>query len=159
MWKHIHDIFVNEGATNVRWLWCPNEDDDPPSVPYESYYPGDEYVDYLCYDSYNWGTTQSYTTWKTPTETFGPTYNALTKVFNKPIIIGETGCAEQGGDKAVWIRDAFLTDIPQKFPRIIGVLVFSNNQDGSNWSVNTSEASLNVFKEVMKSPIWQYRLP
>src|SRR5207302_1992235 len=23
-WRHIHDIFVAAGATNVAWVWCPN---------------------------------------------------------------------------------------------------------------------------------------
>ena len=23
-WRHVHDIFVDQGATNVTWVWCPN---------------------------------------------------------------------------------------------------------------------------------------
>ena len=23
MWRHVHDIFTAEGATNVKWVWCP----------------------------------------------------------------------------------------------------------------------------------------
>ena len=75
------------------------------------------------------------------------------------MIIGETGISELGGDKAAWIRSAFLTDIPQQFPRIIGALYFSNDQDGSNWRVNTSPESLAAFKAVVASPNYQGRLP
>jgi hypothetical protein len=28
-YKHIHDIFVADGATNVVWAWCPNVTDEP----------------------------------------------------------------------------------------------------------------------------------
>lgn len=159
MWKHIHDIFVQEGATNVKWFWCPNEDGENPNVPYSSYYPGDNYVDYIGFDAYNWGTTQSWSSWRTPVQVYGPTYNALTKLTDKPLIIGETGSVEQGGDKAAWIRQAFLTDIPQNFPRIISVWYFNEVITANNWVVNTSQSSLDAFKEVISSPMWNYRLP
>jgi hypothetical protein len=25
-WRHVHDIFQSVGATNVKWVWCPNID-------------------------------------------------------------------------------------------------------------------------------------
>src|SRR4051794_20486250 len=56
-WRHIHDIFVARGATNVVWAWCPNNEDDPGSPPAMNYYPGDQYVDWTGIDGYNWGTS------------------------------------------------------------------------------------------------------
>ena len=159
MWKRLHDIFLRNGAVKVRWFWCPAEEGEWPQTPYASYYPGDAYVDYIGFDAYNWGTTQPWSKWRSPTETYGPTYRALARLTDKPMIIGETGSSELGGDKAAWIRSAFLTDIPQQFPRIIGVLYFSNDQDGSNWRVNTSPESLAAFEAVVASPNYQGRLP
>ena len=28
MWRHVHDLFVAAGATNVSWHWCPNVDQE-----------------------------------------------------------------------------------------------------------------------------------
>ncbi len=47
-WRHIHDLFVQNGATNVQWVWAPN-------IWYQvslatdgrAYYPGDGYVDWV----------------------------------------------------------------------------------------------------------------
>ena len=55
-WRHIHDVFAEEGASNVQWVWCPNATafriEDDRNAP--AYYPGDDYVDWICADGYNW---------------------------------------------------------------------------------------------------------
>ena len=58
-WKHVHAIFVRNGATNVRWVWNPNTMGATTAATYLplywSLYPGDEYVDWLGLDIYNTG--------------------------------------------------------------------------------------------------------
>jgi len=55
-YRHVHDLFVAQGATKVLWVWCINVD----SVPSETWnqpsalYPGDAYVDWIGLDG--WGT-------------------------------------------------------------------------------------------------------
>lgn len=46
-WRHIHDLFQEEGATNVVWVWSPNVVNPVPSVKLEPYWPGDAYVDWV----------------------------------------------------------------------------------------------------------------
>ena len=56
-YRHIHDIFVAQGATNVVWAWCPNVTDiHGGNKNTMDYYPGDAYVDWTGVDGYNWGT-------------------------------------------------------------------------------------------------------
>lgn len=157
MWRRLHNIFDEEGATNVLWFWCPNE--GGPAIPFVRYYPGDAYVDYIGFDTYNWGTQNAGYVWEAAAENIGPIYEQLTELAAKPIIIGEIGSSEIGGNKAAWIKRTFLQDIPEQFPRIVAVLYFNNNQDGEDWRVNTSIASLNAFKEVISSSVWSYSLP
>ena len=45
-WRRIVDIFNRNGATNVAWVWSPNVP-DVGGVSYQSYYPGDNYVDWV----------------------------------------------------------------------------------------------------------------
>ena len=52
-WRHLHDTFVERGATNVQWDWVANADDAPTTNTMESYWPGAEYVDVLGLDGYN----------------------------------------------------------------------------------------------------------
>ena len=48
-WRHVHDIFVKEGASNVGWVWAPNFQSHPtePWNDLRNYYPGDAYVDWV----------------------------------------------------------------------------------------------------------------
>jgi hypothetical protein len=50
-WKHIVDIFRSEGVTNVQWVWNPNCVDIGPHH-WTEYYPGDDYVDWVGIDLY-----------------------------------------------------------------------------------------------------------
>ena len=40
-WRHVHDIFTEVGATNAKWVWCPNVDPDHRFRSLSSVYPGD----------------------------------------------------------------------------------------------------------------------
>ena len=152
-WRHIHDIFQQEGATNVRWVWAPNYAFSG-TTPFAELYPGDAYVDWVGIDGYNWGGSG----WTSFADVFGPSYRTLAQMTNKPMMIAETASAEAGGDKAAWIRQAFLKDVPYNFPRIKAVLWFSINLE-RDWRVSSSPASLTAYKEVVSSPLYQGRLP
>src|SRR5205823_6909101 len=95
MWRHVHDVFVEEGATNVRWVWSPNVD-YPGATPFEAMYPGDDYVDWVALDGYNWGGSNGYTPWRSFTGVFGASYFRLARLTTKPLMIAEVGCVEVG---------------------------------------------------------------
>jgi beta-mannanase len=156
-WRHIHSIFQQEGATNVRWVWSPNVATGS-STPFAEVYPGDAYVDWVALDGYNWGTTQSWSNWQSLASVFGPSYDALVKMTNKPMMIAETASAEAGGDKAAWIRQGLLSDLPTRFPRVRAVIWFDLNKE-TDWRVNSSPTALAAYKEVATSPTYQGRLP
>jgi len=63
VWRRLHDIFTQEGATGVRWMWSPNAG-LPSSPRLEQWYPGDEYVDLIGVDGYNWGTSRDSSGWR-----------------------------------------------------------------------------------------------
>jgi len=85
-YRHIHDIFVAAGATNVIWAWCPNVTDIHGGNKHTmEYYPGDAYVDWTGVDGYNWGTTNG--GWQTFQQVFREIYPLLA-ARKKPIMIG-----------------------------------------------------------------------
>lgn len=151
-WRHVVSIFRQEGATNVKWVWSPNIDYG--NYPFAQYFPGDEWVDYVALDGYNWGTGGvGVNKWQSLYEVFAPSYAKLTQMSTKPVMIAETSSSESGGDKAAWIRQGFLRTIPEKFPRVAAVVWFDRNQE-QDWRVNSSSASLAAYREVASSKIY-----
>jgi hypothetical protein len=53
-WRHVHDLFLGEGADKLVWIFCPNAETFPPedwNRPF-AYFPGTDYVDMVSVDSY-----------------------------------------------------------------------------------------------------------
>lgn len=161
-WRHVHDIFVAEGATNVKFVWCPNiESVDSnhslhnPSNTISSYWPGEDYVDLIALDGYNFGTADD-GKWRSFSTLFSAPYAEVTQLSGgKPILVAETSCATTGGDKAAWIRNAFAV-APTSFPRIVGIGWFDTNAD-RDWRVDSSPATLQAFKDATRNSTWSDR--
>ncbi|RJQ45057.1 MAG: hypothetical protein C4534_05615 [Gaiellales bacterium] len=152
-WRRIHDIFEQEGATNVSWVWAPNRDGSVADAvsTFDLYYPGDRYVDYIGLCGYNWGTLYNYSWWKSSWQSFeqvfADSYDVMTSRTSKPVIITETASPEVGGSKAQWITDAF-TALPARFPRV-RVITWFNIQKETDWRVQSSASSLLAFRQQM----------
>lgn len=120
-WQHVRDIFTSVGATNVQFVWCANSlhaGSGVPTTAITSCYPGDNYVDWLGFDAYNFGSYGSQG-WQTVENCLTNTYNALGALnASKPIMLAEVGCAEDPpNDKAAWIRHLFGV-LSANYPRI-----------------------------------------
>jgi beta-mannanase len=162
-WRRVHNIFEEEGATNVRWVWSPNVwgPNVGNSTPPAKLYPGGAYVDWVGLDGYNWGTSQPGNSWQTFSGIFGHSYDKLARMTKKPMMISETASAELGGAKAAWIRQGLLVQVPKRFPRIKAVIWFHRNNVAygqADWRVNSSKAALKAYREVVASPLYQGRL-
>ncbi len=143
-WRHIHDIFVQEGARNAVWVWCPNASDVPaqPWNHWTNYYPGDAYVDWVGLDAYNWGTTQSWSSWTSLASMMAGVYASY--AARKPIMVAETASTEQGGSKATWLQDV-RSAIKSTF-RSVAALVYCDQRKEADWQVDSSASSLASFK-------------
>lgn len=148
-WRHIHDIFIAHGATNVVWAWCPNVTDSDGAPPAMDYYPGDGYVDWVGVDGYNWGTSDPSFTWQSFNDVFAGIYPQLAGT-GKPIIIGETASDEVGGSKAQWIDDVVPT-LQNNFPQIKAVVWFDIDKE-RHWQINSSPESLAAYQRMAQDP-------
>lgn len=146
-WKHVHDVVVAEGVTNVSWVWSPNAPYYG-SVPLSGLYPGDNYVDIVALDGYNWGTTQSWgSAWQTPQQVFGQGISELRTIApGKPILIAETASAEQGGSKADWNNT--LVSYLSAQPDVMGFVWFNLNKE-VDWRINSSTTSASAFANAL----------
>lgn len=153
--RHIVDIFRREGANNVKWVWCfmnysyPSEAWNDWAVAY----PGNDYVDWVGIDGYNWGTTQSWSDWQALKYLFRDQVRRAKQLWpSKPIMVAEFASAEQGGDKAAWIKEvpAYL----KTSMRDIDLIVWFDVKKETDWRINSSEKALAAFKAIMKDPIF-----
>lgn len=150
-YRHVHDLFVQNGATNVIWAFCPNVTSEPVESWNEplDYYPGDTYVDWMCVDGYNWGKSETWGMWQSFQEVFADIYPALASK-NKPIIIGEMASTELGGSKGEWISQIIPT-LKRDFPLIKGLVWFDINKE-TDWRISSSSASEAAFKAMANDP-------
>jgi len=91
-WRHIVNVFRQQGADNVTWLWTINIIDQRGGILAPGpWWPGSSYVTWVGIDGY----------YRRPSWTFaslfGPTIKAVRKLTLDPILISETGAARAAG--------------------------------------------------------------
>ncbi len=158
-YKHVVDLFRAEGATNVTWIWCPNNGSSPNeawNAP-ENYYPGDDYVDWIGLDGYNFGLSQTWSAWVD----FWNVYNSIYQKFqnyNKPMMIAEFASVELGGNKSEWIRQAYTVNLKYSFPKIKAVTWFHTRKNegvvDTDWRINSSASSLSAYQNAIADPYY-----
>jgi beta-mannanase len=177
-WRHIHDRFARNGVTNVRWIWNPNIVYNGVPASLNDVYPGHDYVDWVGMNGYNWGTSVYWascpcrSTWESFSQVFDKTYRELVALANKPIFIGEFASSEEGGNKANWISDALLRQLPNQYPRVKAISWFSKiatgldtvapgdvqETDEVDWRVTSSSAARKAFANAVKTPYYHATL-
>jgi hypothetical protein len=158
--RHIHDIFKKAGATNAKFVWCPN------NFPFDinlvkQYYPGTEYVDWLCMDGYNWGNNDGkpgWPEWLWFDDIFSNIYHTFVdhpEIFgDKPIMIGEFASCEAsphdlpGQNKAEWIKNAFERLASPDFEKIKAFHWFNINKE-CDWRIDSSASAKMAFKTAL----------
>lgn len=154
-WRHVWSVFDEVGATNVKWVWSPTY----PSrkrPPWSTMYPGDQFVDYVAFTSYNWN--RRGLGWISMVELYAPLVNALKKVSKRPIIVAETGSTDIGGDKAAWIRQGYQA-VYKKWPRIKAIVYFNIDMRPKHrdWRLTSPTGAFDAYTEVLARPEFQGR--
>ncbi|MFH1541637.1 MAG: sugar-binding protein [bacterium] len=154
-YRHVVDIFKKEGANNARWVWCFMNYSHPEEEwnNWELAYPGDDYVDWVGIDGYNWGNTQSWSDWQAFKHLFRDQVRRSKKLWpSKPVMIAEFASAKKGGDKAEWIRE--LPGFLKSSMRDLDLIIWFDLQKEADWRIKSSNDSLAAYEEIMKDPIF-----
>jgi len=148
-WRRIATLFAHEHAHNVRWVFSPNVTDEPrtPENAMERYYPGDDVVDILALDGYNWGTKRDWSTWTPFQDVFRQGYDRITTLGPQPIWFAEIASAETGGDKSAWVREMFAT-AGSAFPRLEALIWFDEHKE-ADWRIASRPEVLAAFREAL----------
>lgn len=145
-WKHVYTQ-VKSKAPNVLFYWCANKVSGPNDY-LTRFYPGNNYVDFVGFDAYNWypkngdnlglaaefdGSVQAIRKLVT---------GSTTKLSTKPIIVGETGLLVNNPDR---ISKFNYGTIYNNYADIAGIIYFNFDVDylfgvqaepGTNWRLS-----------------------
>jgi mannan endo-1,4-beta-mannosidase len=135
-WRHIVDVFRQQGAYDVTWLWTVNIIDKGNGIPSPTrWWPGSSYVTWIGIDGYFLKPS-----WKFAS-LFGPTIKDLRALTFDPILVAETGASPAAGQPAK-IADLFAG------VRAYGLLgfVWFDAKGTQDWRLNGTE-SFNAFRQ------------
>lgn len=114
VWRRVHRLLADAGVpdTHVSWIWAVNHV-DVGDVTAEALFPGDDVVDLVGVDGFNWGASRTWSEWCTPKAVFGAMLERVRAVSRRPVCIPEfasTSMTATGPDpaqKSAWLREAF----------------------------------------------------
>ncbi|HUY86230.1 MAG TPA: glycosyl hydrolase [Acidimicrobiales bacterium] len=120
-WRHIVNIFRDNGATNVAWVFCPGDSSYGPNaladgVAASLYYPGNNYVDWIGEDAYSRAVP------KTLPDLVAGMYQAYGN-SGKPLIVCETGA--EGDFQPTFLASA--AQLPSQFPNLKAIVYFDSH--------------------------------
>ncbi|MFA5337308.1 MAG: glycosyl hydrolase [Candidatus Omnitrophota bacterium] len=150
LYRYIKDKFDALGVTNAKWIFSINCEDVPGGNAnhYLLYYPGDEYVDYVGIDGYNWGDTKPWSKWMSFKEIFFGRYEEIIQKIKKPVIITEFSSTSSGGDKAIWIAQALKSIKDMKAVR--GFILFNRDKE-TDWSFSADTPAGRILKRQLQN--------
>lgn len=119
-WRYIVNRFRYDGATNVRFVWNPDGTMGTQMYGNEcgslkAAYPGDAYVDYRGFDTYDYDSQAEY-----------DAENAQT-ASGRPMLLGEFGTTDATGGPA-WVTDLGARIQRGQMGEVAGVVYFDDQQ-------------------------------
>ncbi|MFT7597801.1 MAG: hypothetical protein ACI8TP_000721 [Acidimicrobiales bacterium] len=159
MWRRLAQLLDERGGEHVQLTWTLTNGSFRRGTA-ESWYPGDDVVDVVGADSYNWYTCQA-------TDRAWVSFGELiqeplrfARAHGKPLAVPELGPVEDPehvGRKAAWIADATVT---MQHPEVAADLAFfawfditapDGNFPDCVWNIESSESSAAAFAEMIRT--------
>ena len=168
--RKLHDVFDSAGVTNVRFAWImtawsfevgdihPND-----RRIAQRWYPGDDVVDYISVQEYNWATCRDNNdSWESLEDGLEPFMRFARTHPSKKLILSEFGSPEgPSGDKADWIDDARSlfkkTEYKNRFAAIL-YFHFDDRASGNHscdWWLDSSTSSLQAARRLAQDNFYQ----
>lgn len=138
-WRHIVDVFRQDGADNVTWLWTVNSVASYEG-PIRDYWPGAGYVTWVGVDAYYYNPGDDFG------GVFGTSIAQLRGLTNKPLLIGETAIGPVG-DTAAKIQGLFAGI---SSAHLLGFVWYDQGQSGGlyhqAWRLEGRNADVAAFR-------------
>jgi Glycosyl hydrolase family 26 len=152
-YRHVHDVFREQGVTNVVWVWITTGYLGGGNADLiKAGYPGDRYADWVGYDPYNFYRCNG-SAWETFEQTIADTYRWLMEqgFGDKPFFLSEYGTQYDPSDGArstAWHRS--IADTLTRYPNIKGLVRFDSQTCGVQ--INSGPGMLEAFADAGRHP-------
>jgi hypothetical protein len=156
-WRHVRERFDAAGVANATHAVTLT------ALTFQRgradlYYPGDDVVDLLAADGYNWYQCGGWP-WRPFEELFTP-FHDYGVLHDKPMFVAEYGTGEDDqlpGRKAQWFTDA--ADTLRQWPDVKGASYFNAGKHGCDRYVDSSQSSLDAFTAMGGEPYFNPPTP
>ncbi len=164
MMRHAYDVMEPIGGEQLVWFVNYMGHSFGSFDQVEAMYPGDDVLDWISWNPYNWFGCHNDAPWKGFAEQASPFYEwARENHPDLPLMIGETATNEDPNDpaaKAEWIYDMGAA-LKSEFPQIRAVLWFHQSTDSGfcerRW--DSSESSSDAFRTLATAEYFSPRSP
>lgn len=158
--RHIVDVFRAHGVSNVGFVWTMMawSFDSRSGETIANWYPGDNWVDFVGADGYNWYPGRAGTSWTM----FGTVFdqvNAFAVSHGKPWMVVEYGSQEDPADagrKGDWFLD--LLNTVQAWPSLMGLIYFDTTKLYP-WDIDSSPSSVAGYATLGNSSLLRPGVP
>lgn len=151
-WRHVAQLIYTY-CPQAQNLWCPSIDWPVwHQIPFELLWPEDRFVDIVGLDGYNQHSNPG-GVWLSFEQIIRPCLDRIIALPHAPkrIIIAETGCRADGGDRPAWIADMLASLLTM--PQVRGVLWWNNQITGGlDCRLEVDPATLATWKAVIAAP-------
>jgi mannan endo-1,4-beta-mannosidase len=144
-YRHVYGVFQQVGAEDVTWVWAVDVLQAGATSP-DPYFPGNEYVDWVGIDGYDWTGTLTFQ------QRFDPTLAEVRRLSTKPVLISETSVLPTAN--AARQVTSWLTGI--EAAHLLGLVWFDVNKthsaakaDKHDWRLQDDPAGLAAFRAVV----------
>ena len=154
-WIHIWNIFHQQGATNVAFVWCPSVHNTISAsiTTYAQYYPGANYVDWIGVDGYDRSPVDA----SDFSSIFGTYYSTYSNQ-NKPIMVAETAAAPDvntnSSNQSLYLQ-GIQSSLPTSFTGIKAVVYFDSDANNLKWSLQG--AGITSFSALSHDSYFSYK--
>jgi mannan endo-1,4-beta-mannosidase len=149
-YRRVRGIFDDAGAKRVEWVWCPNVIVNGNTEAIAQCYPGDQFVDIVGVDGYNFGDLPGHH-WTQPADLFADSLALLTRLApGKQVWINEVGCGDRGGDKARWISE-FISWLASTDVRALVWFEVNGAGVDADWRLTSSPTTIAAAKSALAS--------
>jgi hypothetical protein len=147
--RHYVGVFRSVGASNVAFAWI--------LTPYtfkataDAWYPGDDVVDWIGADAYNFGGCKAGATGWTSMQTTAGAFYQWGSAHGKPLVLPEYGSAADPNDpgrRAQWLRDTDATF--RSWPNLRAVSYF-DSVGTCDWRLGADDAASTAFRDLARS--------
>lgn len=147
LWHYIVSLFKADGASNITWIWCPNElalaglNRPDAADRLAAYLPDTADYDWTGFDAYNRGASAAPADWRTFPQMADLSYSTIqTLAPNKPMALAEFGCHPVGGDRPAWLASTLGT-IVTSYPAIALVNYYNVTDGAQQWPLLAADGS------------------